>query len=64
MVIYVNGEERQLYDTVSELLKNDGYRLDRIAVEVNGKIIKKADYDLFKINDGDKIEIVSFVGGG
>ena len=46
------------------LLENSGFRRDRIAVEINGEIIKKSDYDKTVLNDGDKIEVVSFVGGG
>jgi len=46
------------------LLENGGFRRDRIAVEINGEIIKKSDYDKTVLNDGDKIEVVSFVGGG
>jgi sulfur carrier protein len=35
-----------------------------IATEINGEIIPKSKYEKIVINDGDKIEIVSFVGGG
>ena len=36
---------------------------ERVAVEVNLSIIKKSDYDSCRLKDGDRIEIVNFVGG-
>ena len=36
----------------------------RIAVEVNGAIVPKAQYDTFALHDADAVEIVCFVGGG
>ena len=60
-MIYVNGKETENCKNLSVLLENSGFR---IAVEINGEIIKKSDYDKTVLNDGDKIEVVSFVGGG
>jgi sulfur carrier protein len=50
--------------TISELLKELKIEPGRVAVEVNLRIVKKVDYPTFRLNDGDKIEIVNFVGGG
>ena len=61
-MINVNGKETENCKSLSVLLENGGFRRDRIAVEINGEIIKK--YDKTVLNDGDKIEVVSFVGGG
>ena len=61
-MINVNGKETENCKSLSVLLENGGR--DRIAVEINGEIIKKSDYDKTVLNDGDKIEVVSFVGGG
>ena len=61
-MIYVNGKETENCKNLSVLLENSGFRRDRI--EINGEIIKKSDYDKTVLNDGDKIEVVSFVGGG
>ena len=36
----------------------------RIAVEVNGSVIRRADWSNTAVNDGDRIEVVHFVGGG
>ena len=63
-MIIVNGKETENSKSLSVLLENGGFRRDRIAVEINGEIIKKSDYDKTVLNDGDKIEVVSFVGGG
>lgn len=45
-------------------INNTGYNLNHIAVEINGKIIPKTEYETTQIMDGDEIEIVHFVGGG
>lgn len=63
-MIILNGESCEKADTLLALLNEKNYRIDRIAVEINGVIIKKADYEKTTLNDGDKIEVVSFVGGG
>jgi sulfur carrier protein len=66
MRIIVNGAilEKSNAATVSELLRELLINSDRVAVEVNLTIIKKEAYSTFKLNDGDKVEIVNFVGGG
>ena len=50
--------------TVAELVETEGYRRDRVAVEINEEIVPKALYDTTVIKDGDCVEIVGFVGGG
>ena len=45
------------------LLLND-YDRDLIAVERNGSIVKRNDYDKTVLQDGDTVEIVQYVGGG
>lgn len=50
--------------TVSEYLLTTAYDPKRIAVERNGDIIPKSQYDEAVIKDNDIIEVVSFVGGG
>ena len=65
MKIKINGEERRTERrTLSELLEELNIQPGRVAVEVNLKIIRKADYDTHPIMEGDNIEIVNFVGGG
>ena len=50
--------------TVSDLIRNSGLREDRVAVEVNGKIVPKTEYSRTVLKDDDSVEIVGFVGGG
>ncbi|MFN3395302.1 MAG: sulfur carrier protein ThiS [Thermodesulfovibrionales bacterium] len=50
--------------TVSALLEEFRLIPERVAVEVNMKILKKAEYKDFPLRDGDNVEIVNFVGGG
>lgn len=62
----INGEEKALacHTALSELLVQLGYRTAFVAVELNSTIIKQADFGSTTITDADKLEIVSFVGGG
>jgi thiamine biosynthesis protein ThiS len=66
MQLIVNGDpyENPQTETLADLLRELGIEPGRVAVEVNLSIIKKSDYHTFKLQDGDKIEIVNFVGGG
>ncbi|MCD8119618.1 MAG: sulfur carrier protein ThiS [Lachnospiraceae bacterium] len=62
----VNDEQISVADslTVLELLRQKEYPLTRIAVEVNGQIVPKAEYETYRLHDEDAVEIVCFVGGG
>ncbi|MBX3299538.1 MAG: sulfur carrier protein ThiS [Acidobacteria bacterium] len=64
--IAVNGEERELTGTIrlSELLDSLALPLRLIAVEVNGNVIKRTEWETTEIGDGDRLEVVHFVGGG
>lgn len=53
-----NGQNLQAY------VEAAGYRLDRVAVEINGAIVPKATYGDRILADGDHVEIVQFMGGG
>ncbi len=66
MTIFINGEARELegVETLSNLLDTLGLPKQRIAIEVNRKVIRKQEWDTAVIADQDKIEIVHFVGGG
>ena len=65
-MIKVNGEvaENIAGKNVAEYLTESGYDLKRVAVELNGDILPKAQYEITLLQDGDSVEIVSFVGGG
>lgn len=64
-MVCINGKDTDAAGkSISEYLAGTQYDMKRIAVEKNGEIIPKAEYSATVINDGDNIEIVSFVGGG
>ena len=64
-MVTVNGESLDISGvTLAEYLKGTSYKPERIAVERNGEIVPKAQYDQVILQDGDIIEVVSFVGGG
>ena len=67
MKIHVNGEERIFESaqlTAYELLERLGLQDRRVAVEVNQRIVPRAQHAEHRLQDGDKVEIVHFVGGG
>jgi thiamine biosynthesis protein ThiS len=66
MVITVNGEERQAPAgiTVRALLEELEMPLDRVAVELNRRIIRKPQWDTTVVPEGAHLEVVHFVGGG
>ena len=64
-MVKINGhDENAAGMTIEEYLKNTDYDPKRIAIERNGEIIPKATYANVVLQDGDSLEIVSFVGGG
>jgi thiamine biosynthesis protein ThiS len=63
--ILLNGEPMTIAGgTVTELLRLLGIESERVAVELNLEILPKARYGTTALSDGDRIEIVHFVGGG
>lgn len=62
----VNGDERRINESVNlaSLLQNLELPLQRIAVELNRNVVRRGDWETIEIKDGDKLEIVHFVGGG
>lgn len=65
-MITVNGQTEELSQALSVLnyLTQKNYPTTRIAVEKNGVIVPKSQYESTMITDGDRLEIVTFVGGG
>lgn len=66
MNIQLNGEQKEITNvrTVADLLDSLGIGRERVAVEINLDIVPRARHAEHAINDGDRIEIVQFVGGG
>ena len=64
-MVKVNGEEKNIAGkTLAEYLSTTNYDIKRIATELNGDIVPKAQYAETVLKNGDSVEIVSFVGGG
>lgn len=66
MQLHINGEERTLEGrpTVIDLLRELVIRPDQVAVEVNLHIVERDDFEGYQLQEGDRIEIMSFMGGG
>ena len=64
-MVKINGKELDVAGkTVAEYLAETNYDVSRVAVERNGEIVPKAHYGETVLEDGDSVEVVSFVGGG
>ena len=66
MDILLNGEARTVAPgtTISALLEAEGLAQRRVAVEVNGEIVRRGQHPQHLLADGDKVEIVHALGGG
>ena len=66
MYIVLNGKKFELKkkDTIAQLLKKIDIRSSKVAVEVNKVVIPKEKYKYFKFREKDRVEIVTFIGGG
>ena len=69
MKIKVNGEEKKIEldqenAFLSTALNSMGYKPNTIVVELNNLIINSLKWEKVKLKEGDKLEIVSIVGGG
>ena len=71
MNIHINGEARAFSDpvppaqfTLAALVEALNMKSDRVAVEVNREIVPRERWPQTLLKDGDRLEIVHFVGGG
>jgi sulfur carrier protein len=66
MNIQVNGEGREVAagSTVANLLGELGVTQPHVAVEVNLEVVPRAEHGGTILNDGDRVEVVTLVGGG
>ena len=64
--IQVNGEQRgcQADATVGDLLRELAIKTERVAVELNLEILDRKEFDQRRLKQGDRVEILSFIGGG
>lgn len=66
MRVSINSEARTVERGISlaRLLEELELPPRRVAVEVNRELVRRADYQATRLQEGDRIEIVTFVGGG
>ncbi len=66
MTLTINGEARNFEELskLSDLIIALNIKGDRVAVELNREIVPRANWETTSLRDGDKLEIVHFVGGG
>jgi sulfur carrier protein len=69
MTLHINGEPRDFPDsadpfTLAALIESLGMKSDRVAVELNRDIVPRDRWSATPLNEGDRLEIVHFVGGG
>ena len=66
MKIQINGQDRDcsLPLSLDGLLVQLGMKADRVAVELNRRIVPREDWTSTTLKEGDRLEIVHFVGGG
>ena len=66
MNIILNNQSDEVHDgiTIRELLDQKKIHTKYIAVEINQKIIPKSKYYQYELREGDKIEIITAIGGG
>ena len=66
MQIKLNGEAKELEDgtTLQRLVEQLALAPDRLAVELNYEVVRHAEWPRVALSEGDRVEIVHFVGGG
>jgi sulfur carrier protein len=69
LMLQINGQSRSFPDlssssTLDLLVGELGLQGDRVAVELNGEIVSRASWSQAALKEGDRLEVVHFVGGG
>jgi sulfur carrier protein len=66
ITVQLNGEPCRIEgDTrLAALIERLNLKRGRIAVELNGEVVPKAEHDKVVLREGDRVEIINFVGGG
>jgi sulfur carrier protein len=65
MNLTINGENQVLASkTLGALVEHLGMKSDRVAIELNREIVPRDQWPQTPLHDGDRLEIVHFVGGG
>jgi thiamine biosynthesis protein ThiS len=66
MELFINGNTREFSEPLSllSLIQQLGMKPDRVAVEVNRDVVARENWEKTNLTEGDRLEIVHFVGGG
>ena len=66
MRVEVNGEAKEIEEgaTLQALVEQLALAPERLAVEHNREVVRRADWPALRLSEGDRVEIVHFVGGG
>ena len=66
MVIFVNSKQQEIAadSSLEKLVELLGMQEKKVAIEVNTELVTRGQWREFKLTEGDRIEIVTFVGGG
>jgi sulfur carrier protein len=66
MTVIVNGETRDLSEgtTLRALIDQLKLTPDKVAIELNRRLVRGERYDATALKENDEVEIVTFVGGG
>ena len=66
MRVELNGEPKELPEgtTLLSLIEQLSLAPERVAVELNRDVVRRADWPATRLSDGDRVEVVHFVGGG
>jgi len=64
--VIVNGQDREVADgaAITDLINLLDLKPERVAVELNRRILRRVEWSQAALTDGDRVEIVHFVGGG
>jgi thiamine biosynthesis protein ThiS len=66
MELFINGNTREFSEPLSllSLIQQLGMKPDRVAVELNCDVVARENWEKTNLTQGDRLEIVHFVGGG
>ncbi len=65
MNLTINGESQVFSaENLAALVEQLGMKADRVAIELNREIVSRQQWPETRLRDGDRLEIVHFVGGG
>jgi thiamine biosynthesis protein ThiS len=65
-IVTVNGKPHDIAAeaTLASLIQSLGHDPGRVFAEVNGSVVLPAEYECHALHDGDRVELLAFVGGG